>query len=56
MTYQPRSEFLRVMIDRGYVADCTDHEGLDRALLAGPVSTMGRGMSALSGCNRTPSK
>ena len=38
MTYQPRSEFLRVMIDRGYVADCTDHEGLDRALLAGPVT------------------
>ena len=38
MTDQPKSEFLRVMIERGYVADCTDYEGLDRALLAGPVT------------------
>jgi tyrosyl-tRNA synthetase len=38
MTYSPKSDFLRVMIERGYVADCTDYEGLDKALLAGPVT------------------
>jgi len=38
MTHAPTSDFLRVMIERGYVADCTDYEGLDRALLAGPVT------------------
>ncbi len=38
MTYQPRSEFLRVMAERGYLQDCTDMEGLDEALLAGPVT------------------
>ncbi|MBO9454175.1 tyrosine--tRNA ligase [Paracoccus sp. R12_1] len=38
MTHAPKSDFLRVMIERGYVADCTDYEGLDRALLAGPVT------------------
>ncbi|MDB6180582.1 tyrosine--tRNA ligase [Paracoccus fistulariae] len=38
MTYQPKSDFLRVMIERGYVADCTDYEALDKALLAGPVT------------------
>ncbi len=37
MTYQPKSEFLSVMIERGFVADCTDYESLDNALLAGVV-------------------
>ena len=38
MTHQPRSEFLQIMIQRGYVADCTDYAGLDAALLAGPIT------------------
>ena len=38
MTYQPQSDFLRVMTERGYLADCTDYEALDKALLAGPVT------------------
>lgn len=37
MTYRPRSDFLNVMVARGYLADCTDLEGLDTALLAGVV-------------------
>ncbi len=37
MTYHPKSEFLTVMIARGYLADCTDLEGLDAALMAGRV-------------------
>ncbi len=37
MTYHPRSEFLRVMTERGFVADCTDFQGLDEALLNGVV-------------------
>ncbi len=35
MTHTPKSEFLQVMIERGFVADCTDIEGLDTALGAG---------------------
>ena len=38
MTYSPKSDFLRVMFERGYVADCTDYEALDQALLAGPLT------------------
>lgn len=38
MTYQPKSDFLRIMAERGYLADCTDYEGLDTALLAGSVT------------------
>ena len=38
MPFRPRSEFLDVMISRGYLADCTDLEGLDDALIAGPVT------------------
>ncbi|MBM3605918.1 MAG: tyrosine--tRNA ligase [Alphaproteobacteria bacterium] len=38
MTHQPKSDFLRIMSERGYLADCTDYEGLDQALLAGPVT------------------
>ena len=37
MTYQPKSDFLRVMIERGFLADCTDYQGLDEALIAGVV-------------------
>ena len=38
MTHQPKSEFLRIMTERGYLADCTDLAALDQALLAGPVT------------------
>ena len=37
MTYQPKSDFLRVMIERGFLADCTDYQGLDDALIKGVV-------------------
>ena len=37
-SYSPKSDFLRVMVERGYVADCTDVAGLDQALLDGPVT------------------
>lgn len=37
MTYHPKSDFLRVMIERGFLADCTDYQGLDEALVAGVV-------------------
>jgi tyrosyl-tRNA synthetase len=37
MTYHPKSEFLDVMIRRGFMADCTDLQGLDEALIAGVV-------------------
>ena len=37
MQYQPKSEFLRVMIERGYLADCTDLEGLDDRMIAQAV-------------------
>ena len=37
MTYHPKSEFLHVMTERGFLADCTDLQGLDDALMAGVV-------------------
>ncbi|MEM7422697.1 MAG: tyrosine--tRNA ligase [Pseudomonadota bacterium] len=37
MTYQPKSEFLTVMLTRGFLQDCTDMEGLDDALMGGAV-------------------
>jgi len=37
MTYQAKSEFLQVMQTRGFVADCTDYQALDAALVAGVV-------------------
>ena len=37
MTVQPKSDFLRVMQERGFLADCTDMAGLDEALMAGVV-------------------
>ncbi len=38
MTYHPKSDFMRVMIERGYLADCTDYQGLDEALCKGVVT------------------
>lgn len=35
MTFKPKSDFLNIMIERGFIADCTDYEGLDAALLKG---------------------
>ena len=35
MTYHPKSDFLHVMMTRGYLADCTDYQGLDEALVKG---------------------
>ena len=32
MTYHPKSEFMVVMMQRGFLADCTDYQGLDEAL------------------------
>ena len=37
MTYHPKSEFLNVMVSRGYLADCTDMQGLDERMMAGAV-------------------
>lgn len=37
MTYHPKSDFMRVMIERGYLADCTDYQALDEALVKGIV-------------------
>ncbi len=35
MTYHPKSDFIHVMMERGFLADCTDYQGLDDALMAG---------------------
>jgi len=35
MTYHPKSEFIAVMMERGFLADCTDYQGLDEALVKG---------------------
>ncbi len=48
MTFKPKSDFLNIMIERGFVADCTDYEGLDAALLKG-------GMPAYIGFDATAS-
>ncbi|QIE44662.1 tyrosine--tRNA ligase [Pseudohalocynthiibacter aestuariivivens] len=39
MTYHPKSEFMATMMARGFLADCTDYQGLDDALSAGIVPT-----------------
>jgi len=36
MTYHPKSDFIHVMMERGFLADCTDYQGLDDALMQGP--------------------
>ncbi len=37
MTYHPKSDFMRVMITRGFLADCTDYQALDEAFVRGVV-------------------
>ena len=37
MTYHPKSEFVSTMIARGFMADCTDLQGLDEACAKGIV-------------------
>lgn len=37
MTYHPKSDFMAVMMQRGFLADCTDYQGLDEALSKGVV-------------------
>ncbi|MBD3787865.1 MAG: tyrosine--tRNA ligase [Sphingomonadales bacterium] len=38
MTYHPKSDFLRIIIERGFLADCTDLQELDAALSKGMVT------------------
>ncbi|MEM9581285.1 MAG: tyrosine--tRNA ligase [Pseudomonadota bacterium] len=35
MTYHPKSDFIAVMMERGFLADCTDYQGLDEAAAKG---------------------
>ncbi|GAA6158249.1 tyrosine--tRNA ligase [Ruegeria sp. HU-ET01832] len=35
MTYHPKSDFIATMIERGFLADCTDYQGLDEVLISG---------------------
>ncbi|MFN4099141.1 MAG: tyrosine--tRNA ligase [Pararhodobacter sp.] len=37
MSQQPKSDFLRILIERGFLADCTDLQGLDEQLMKGVV-------------------
>ena len=37
MTYHAKSDFMRVMIERGFLADCTDYQALDDAFVKGVV-------------------
>ncbi len=37
MTYHPKSDFLHVIMERGFLADCTDLQSLDAALVKGVV-------------------
>jgi tyrosyl-tRNA synthetase len=37
MTYHPKSDFLGVIVERGFLADCTDLQALDEALISGVV-------------------
>ena len=36
--FEPRSDLVRVLQDRGHIYQATDLEGLDQAALAGPIS------------------
>ena len=38
MGFTPKSDFLHILIERGYVADCTDYEALDKALVEGNLT------------------
>ena len=48
MTFTPKSDFLQIMLERGFVADCTEYDGLDEALCKG-------GMPAYIGFDATAS-
>jgi len=37
MTYHAKSDFMHQMMSRGYLADCTDYQALDEALVKGVV-------------------
>ena len=37
MTYHAKSDFMRVMMERGFLADCTDYQALDDAFVKGVV-------------------
>jgi tyrosyl-tRNA synthetase len=37
--FKPKSDFLRIMLERGYLHQCTDLEALDAALTTGMVTT-----------------
>ncbi len=37
MTYHPKSDFIAVMMTRGFLADCTDYQALDDAFAKGVV-------------------
>jgi tyrosyl-tRNA synthetase len=37
MTYHPKSDFMAVMMTRGFLADCTDYQGLDKVLVKAVV-------------------
>ena len=37
MNYNPKSEFLKIMLERGFLADCTNYERMDISLLSGVV-------------------
>ncbi|MCB2111073.1 MAG: tyrosine--tRNA ligase [Defluviimonas sp.] len=38
MTYHPKSDFMATIMERGFLADCTDYQGLDEALRKGSVT------------------
>jgi len=38
MTYHPKSDFMATIMARGFLADCTDYQGLDEALSKGTVT------------------
>ncbi len=38
MTYKPKSEFIRTITERGFLADCTDLQGLDEQFYNGTVT------------------
>ncbi|WP_407493433.1 tyrosine--tRNA ligase [Pseudooceanicola sp. MF1-13] len=38
MTYHPKSEFMATIMQRGFIADCTDYQALDDALNTGMVT------------------
>ncbi len=37
--FKPKSDFLEIMISRGYVHQCSDFEGLDQKAKAGELTT-----------------